>query len=201
MKPAPRLLCFALAVVAGAFDGAPALSLPIRLETVAGFRRHRFELSERLLSRGQTYGGNVDADAAIEDQARRFCARHRCDGDAYHMQQLVQRATLGERRWHTFHVREERKLRIMRYRKEHAGQYPPLGCCWSTLMSMGFRNPQAKLIGDDSDILPKHTEDRKAKSQDEIFAKIIENLDSTQEEAKQREEEEHQARVFGNRIR
>ena len=120
---------------------------------------------------------------------------------AYHMQQLVQRATLGERRWHTFHVREERKLRIMRYRKEHAGQYPPLGCCWSTLMSMGFRNPQAKLIGDDSDILPKHTEDRKAKSQDEIFAKIIENLDSTQEEAKQREEEEHQARVFGNRIR
>ena len=120
---------------------------------------------------------------------------------AYHMQQLVQRATLGERRWHTFHVREERKQRIMRYRAEHVGRYPPLGCCWNMLMHMGFRDPQAKLIGDDSDIAPKHTEERHAKSQGQVFAKLCEDLDSTKEDAKQREEEEHQARVFGNRIR
>ena len=81
---------------------------------------------------------------------REFKELTRCHPLLFHpamrLQDKLQRATLGTKRWATVVERIERKERIMRFRRKNKGQMPPLSLRQSCWKCMHARDPNEALL-------------------------------------------------------
>ena len=65
---------------------------------------------------------------------------------AFRLQDGMQRATLGEKKWVQVHEFMKKKRQIEEYRSRHGGATPPLGKCDKARMFLGKPHPYARFL-------------------------------------------------------
>jgi Ca2+-binding EF-hand superfamily protein len=65
---------------------------------------------------------------------------------AFRLQDRMQKATLGEKRWLRIHKRLFKKRQVEEYRNTHGGDFPPLNCSQKFTSMFTQKNPYAELF-------------------------------------------------------